>query len=44
MPHDVQRGLSAGFGRYIAKPVDLEQLFRAFDELLRERSKLASAH
>lgn len=34
MPHDVQRGLAAGFDRYIAKPVDLNALLGAIDLLL----------
>lgn len=37
MPHDVQRGLAAGFDRYITKPVDLGELLRVLDELLRVR-------
>jgi CheY-like chemotaxis protein len=36
MPHDVQRGLAAGFDRYIAKPVDLTDLSGALDTLLRK--------
>jgi signal transduction histidine kinase len=35
MPHDVQRGLAAGFDRYIAKPVNLEALLRAIADALR---------
>jgi CheY-like chemotaxis protein len=34
MPADIQRGMAAGFRRYIAKPVDVHQLLRAMDELL----------
>jgi len=34
MPHDVQRGLAAGFDRYIAKPVNLNELLSAIDMLL----------
>jgi PAS domain S-box-containing protein len=37
MPHDVQRGLAAGFDRYIAKPVDLHALLVVLDGLLRNR-------
>ena len=37
MPHDVQRGLAAGFDRYIAKPVDLTQLLGVLHELLHDR-------
>jgi len=36
MPHDVQRGLAAGFDRYIAKPVNLNELLGALDSLLGE--------
>jgi PAS domain S-box-containing protein len=36
MPHDVQRGLAAGFDRYIAKPVDLTELSGTLDTLLRK--------
>jgi CheY-like chemotaxis protein len=35
MPHDVQRGLAAGFDRYITKPVDLNGLLDALNALLR---------
>jgi PAS domain S-box-containing protein len=34
MPHDVQRGLAAGFDRYIAKPVDLNELLDALQALV----------
>ena len=37
MPHDVQRGLAAGFDRYIAKPVDLHELLGLLNELLEQR-------
>jgi PAS domain S-box-containing protein len=36
MPHDIQRGLAAGFDRYIAKPVNLNELLGALDTLLGE--------
>ncbi len=35
MPHDIQRGLGAGFDRYLAKPVDLHVLLHTIDEVLR---------
>jgi signal transduction histidine kinase/ActR/RegA family two-component response regulator len=35
MPHDIQRGLAASFDRYIAKPVDLNELIGAFGDVLR---------
>jgi PAS domain S-box-containing protein len=37
MPHDMQRGLAAGFDRYIAKPVDLSELLGVLEGLLRSR-------
>ncbi len=37
MPHDIQRGLGAGFDRYLAKPVDLYGLLDAIDKVLRAR-------
>jgi CheY-like chemotaxis protein len=37
MPHDIQRGLAAGFNRYIAKPVDLKELIVALDALSPQR-------
>jgi PAS domain S-box-containing protein len=43
MPHDVQRGLAAGFDRYIAKPVDLNQLLVVLHGLLRDGATRASA-
>jgi PAS domain S-box-containing protein len=35
MPHDIQRGLAAGFDRYIAKPVDLNELLGTLNSLVR---------
>ena len=43
MSHDVQRGLAAGFDRYITKPVDLNQLLQALNELLQARRSLRAA-
>jgi CheY-like chemotaxis protein len=37
MPHDVQRGLAAGFDRYLTKPVDLNELLGVLDALVRQR-------
>ena len=35
-PSDVERALGAGFGRHLAKPVELEALLRAIGELLEQ--------
>ncbi len=37
MPYDIQRGLSAGFDRYLAKPVDLAELLQTLHGLLPAR-------
>ncbi len=34
MPHDIQRGLAAGFDRYLSKPVDLKTLLEVLTALL----------
>ena len=34
MPHDVQKGLEAGFFRYITKPIQVEEFFKTLDEAL----------
>jgi len=34
MPADVERGLAAGFARYLTKPLDLNRLLQAVDELV----------
>ncbi len=34
MPHDVERGLTAGFDAYLAKPLELADFFRTVDRLL----------
>ena len=34
MPDDVQRGLAAGFDRYLSKPVDFTQLLQTLQGLL----------
>jgi signal transduction histidine kinase/ActR/RegA family two-component response regulator len=34
MPRDIERGLSAGFARYLTKPIDIEQLNEAIDGVL----------
>jgi PAS domain S-box-containing protein len=42
MPHDRQRGLAAGFDRYIAKPVDLSELLRVLEGLFESRRSPAA--
>jgi PAS domain S-box-containing protein len=42
MPHDIQRGLAAGFDRYLTKPVDLAELLGALDEVLPRRREGSS--
>jgi signal transduction histidine kinase/ActR/RegA family two-component response regulator len=37
MPHDMQRGLRAGFLRYITKPIDMNALLAAVQEALDKR-------
>jgi len=34
MPYDVQRGLAAGFYRYLTKPIDVKAFLAAVDEIL----------
>jgi signal transduction histidine kinase/CheY-like chemotaxis protein len=38
MPRDIERGLSAGFARYLTKPIDIEQLNAAIDGVLTQRA------
>jgi len=38
MPRDIERGLSAGFARYLTKPIDIEQLNAAIDGVLSQRA------
>ncbi len=38
MPRDIERGLSAGFARYLTKPIDIEQLNAAIDGVLAQRA------
>jgi protein-histidine pros-kinase len=42
-PGDVKRGLTAGFFRYLTKPIDIKALFTAIDEALIESSDQRSA-
>jgi CheY-like chemotaxis protein len=38
MPQDIERGLSAGFARYLTKPIDIEQFNEAIDGVLAQRA------
>jgi CheY-like chemotaxis protein len=38
MPRDIERGLSAGFARYLTKPIDIEQFNEAIDGVLAQRT------
>ncbi len=38
MPRDIERGLSAGFARYLTKPIDIEQFNEAIDSVLAQRA------
>jgi CheY-like chemotaxis protein len=38
MPQDIERGLSAGFDRYLTKPIDIEQFNEAIDGVLAQRA------
>jgi CheY-like chemotaxis protein len=38
MPRDIERGLSAGFARYLTKPIDIEQFNEAIDGVLAQRA------
>jgi PAS domain S-box-containing protein len=42
-PGDIKRGLTAGFFRYLTKPIDIKALFTAIDEALLESSERRSA-
>jgi signal transduction histidine kinase/ActR/RegA family two-component response regulator len=39
MPHDIERGLSAGFVRYLTKPIDIGQFNEAIDGVLAQRAE-----
>jgi len=41
MPNDVKRGLTAGFFRYITKPLKFDEFLACVDDALRERSRTA---
>ena len=38
MPHDIERGLAAGFARYLTKPIDIEKFNEAIDGVLARRA------
>jgi len=38
MPRDIERGLTAGFARYLTKPIDIEQFNEAIDGVLAQRA------
>ncbi len=38
MPRDIERGMSAGFARYLTKPIDIEQFNEAIDGVLAQRA------
>lgn len=38
MENDIHRGLEVGFHRYLTKPIDLEELFSAMYELLKQKN------
>jgi CheY-like chemotaxis protein len=38
MPRDIERGLAAGFARYLTKPIDIEQFNEAIDGALVQRA------
>jgi CheY-like chemotaxis protein len=39
-PHQIAKGLKAGFFRYLTKPYKLEDLMRAIDDALRQAAKI----
>jgi CheY-like chemotaxis protein len=39
MPRDIERGQSAGFARYLTKPIDIEQFNEAIDGVLAQRAE-----
>ena len=38
MPRDIERGLAAGFARYLTKPIDIDQFNEAIDGVLAQRA------
>jgi CheY-like chemotaxis protein len=43
MPHDIERGLAAGFTRYLTKPIDIDKFNEAIDGVLAQPAVAASA-
>jgi len=37
MPRDIEKGLSAGFHRYMTKPINIKELKRVIEEILSQR-------
>jgi signal transduction histidine kinase/ActR/RegA family two-component response regulator len=43
MPRDIERGVAAGFHRYLTKPIDIEKFTEAINSTLAERPDLAAS-
>jgi len=43
MPRDIERGLAAGFARYLTKPIDIDKFNEAIDGVLAQPAVAASA-
>ncbi len=43
MPRDIERGMAAGFYRYLTKPIDIDEFTEAIDSTLAEWSTLRRA-
>ena len=43
MPHDIERGLAAGFAHYLTKPIDIDKFNEAIDGVLAQPAVAASA-
>ena len=41
VPRDIERGLQAGFFRYLTKPIQVDEFMAALDEALRQADDLA---
>jgi len=38
MPHDIKKGLAAGFDQYLVKPYDIIELIQTIDRLIRSKN------